>query len=237
MCTLSFVNSNGVVIITSNRDEKVFRPAAVSPRNYYHNGKNIMYPKDPKAGGTWFAVDEYGTVLVVLNGGIVNHDPVFPYRKSRGLIALDIISSDSPKDLWAEIDLEDIEPFTLVLYQKAALYEFIWDGFVKRATPLNESQNHIWSSVTLYPVEVRRGRAMWFGHFLRNKKAISASEIFDFHRYTKRDDSENGLVINRENTIKTVSITQVIIEQDKGVMRYCDLIKAQDFSTSFSSIK
>jgi Transport and Golgi organisation 2 len=237
MCTVSFINNNGVVIITSNRDEKVIRPVAVSPRNYYHNDKNIMYPKDPKAGGTWFAVDEYGTVLVLLNGAIIKHDPIFPYRKSRGLIALDIISNDSPKDFWEEIDLEEIEPFTLVLYQKSRLYELIWDGFVKRMKQLPGSQNYIWSSVTLYTDEAVRERSLWFAKFLRNKTKIAASEMFDFHRYTGRDDSENGLIINRENTIKTLSITQVIIEQNSGVMRYCDLVKAKDFSTPFLSIK
>lgn len=235
MCTVSYINNDGVVIITSNRDEKVNRPGAISPRSYYHNGKNVMYPKDPKAGGTWFAVDEYGTVLVLLNGGIVKHDRIFPYRKSHGLIVLDIISNDSPKDFWHQINLEDIEPFTLILCQNSELYELIWDGFAKRTTPLNEFQNYIWSSVTLYSDKVRKERTSWFVDFLKSTNEISASEIFGFHRDTKRDDSENGLVINRENTIKTVSITQVIIEQNTGKMRHSDLEKAQDFSASFTS--
>ena len=79
MCTVSFVNNKGAAIITSNRDEKVVRPGAVEPRNYSHKGKNIMYPKDSKAGGTWFAIDEYGNVVVLLNGGIEKHKPKFSY--------------------------------------------------------------------------------------------------------------------------------------------------------------
>lgn len=236
MCTVSFVNSNGVAIITSNRDEKVIRPGAIAPRNYCQNGKNLMYPKDPKAGGTWFVIDESGTVLVLLNGGLVKHHPIYPYRKSRGLIALDIIASDSPKDFWTEIHLKNIEPFTLVLYQKEKLYELIWTGFDKKTTELDTSQNHIWSSVTLYSSEVRKERADWFKDFLQDKTEITASEIFDFHRYTKRDDSENGLIINRENSVKTLSVTQAIIQQNKGIMKYCDLVSAQDFSASFISI-
>lgn len=236
MCTVSYINNNGVVVITSNRDERVIRPGAILPKSYYHNNKNIMYPKDSKAGGTWFAVDEYGNVLVLLNGGIGKHDPVFPYRKSRGLIALDIISADSAIDIWEQINLENIEPFTLILYQKSKLYELIWDGFVKRTTPLNEAQSYIWSSVTLYSSEIRKERAYWFVNFLRNTDEVSASKIFDFHRYTKPYDSENGLIINRENTIKTLSITQTVIEQNKGTMRHYDLVHAKDFSASFISI-
>lgn len=236
MCTVSYINTNGVVIITSNRDEKVIRPEAISPRNYFHKGKNITYPKDPKAGGTWFAIDEYGNVAVLLNGGIVKHKPKFSYRKSRGLIALDIIADASPKDFWQQINLEDIEPFTLVLFQHSMLYELIWDGLEKRTRPLDESQNHIWSSVTLYSAEVRKERAFWFVDFLQDKKEISASEMLSFHQNTKREDSENGLVINRENTLKTLSVTQAIIQQNKGTMQYYDLVNAQDFSTSFISI-
>ncbi|MDA6068685.1 NRDE family protein [Flavobacterium sp. AC] len=236
MCTVSYINTNGVVIMTSNRDEKVIRPAAIAPRNYYLNGKNITYPKDPKAGGTWFAIDEFGNALVLLNGGIVKHNPQFSYRKSRGLIALDIISDPSPKDFWQQINLDNIEPFTLVLYQKLKLYELIWDGSEKRTTQLDESKNHIWSSVTLYSEKVRKERASWFVDFLQDRNEVSALEMLSFHQNTKQEDTENGLVINRENTLKTLSVTQVIIEQNKGTMQYYDLVKAQDFSTSFISI-
>ncbi len=236
MCTVSFINNNGVVIITSNRDEKVIRPGALAPRNYCVNGKNIMYPKDQKAGGTWFAVDENGTVLVLLNGGIKKHDSLFLYRKSRGLIALDIISNASPKDFWNEINLEDIEPFTLVLYQKEELYELIWDGITKWKTLLDVTKNHIWSSVTLYSEEIRKNRSRWFFDFLKDKNEVSTLDMLDFHRNTQNDDSENGLIINRENTLKTLSVTQVVIKQNKGTMKYFDLIKTEDFSTSFISI-
>jgi hypothetical protein len=44
----------------------VTRPSAIALKTI--NGKNVIYPKDPKAGGTWYVVDENGTVLVLLNG-------------------------------------------------------------------------------------------------------------------------------------------------------------------------
>ncbi|WP_264535159.1 NRDE family protein [Flavobacterium sp. N1736] len=236
MCTVSFINNNGVVIMTSNRDEKVIRPAAIAPKNYNQNGKNVIYPKDPKAGGTWFAVDANGTVLVLLNGGLVKHEVKPSYRKSRGLIALEIIYADSPKDFWIEINLENIEPFTLVLYQNKELYELVWDGSEKKTILLDETKNHIWSSVTLYSDEIRKKRSDWFACFLKDKDKISAPDMFGFHRNTEGNDTQNGLIINRENALKTLSITQVTIEQNKGVMRYYDLIKTQEYSTAFISI-
>ncbi len=74
MCTVSFVSSNDKIIITSNRDEKVIRPSAIEPKNYSINNKDIIFPKDPKAGGTWYAIDENGTVLVLLNGASEKHN-------------------------------------------------------------------------------------------------------------------------------------------------------------------
>lgn len=236
MCTVSFVNNNGVAIITSNRDEKIIRPSAIAPKNYIYNRKNIIYPKDAKAGGTWFAINENGIVIVLLNGGITKHIPILPYRKSRGLIVLDIVAQDSPKDFWRTIDLDNIEPFTLVLYQEKKLYELIWDGSEKKTTQLDESKNHIWSSVTLYPQDVRKQRSDWFFEFLKDKNEISALDMLNFHRNTHSDDAQNGLIINRENTMKTLSVTQTVIEKNKGVMKYYDLVKTEDFSTAFIRI-
>lgn len=236
MCTVSFVVHNETVIITSNRDEKVIRPSAIPPKSYNCKGKNLVYPKDQKAGGTWFVADADGTVLVLLNGGITKHEVQFSYRRSRGLIALDIICSDSPKDFWSVINLENIEPFTVVLYQDKKLYELIWDGETKRSTNLDETQNHIWSSVTLYPADVRKKRSRWFFDFLKANNEISASAMLGFHRNTEGNDSENGLIINRENTLKTVSITQVVIGQNKRAIAYHDLVQEQEFSTAFISI-
>ena len=112
MCTVTFVASQNKFIITHNRDEKTLRPSAVEPKNYLVNNKVILFPKDPKAGGTWFSVSQNGTVLVLLNGGEEKHEIQSSYRKSRGLIVLDLISSKSVVSNWNFIDLQSIEPFT-----------------------------------------------------------------------------------------------------------------------------
>jgi uncharacterized protein with NRDE domain len=74
-----------------------------SSKNYTVNGKNVIYPKDPKAGGTWYVVDENGTVLVLLNGAEEKHTIKLSYRKSRGLIVLDIIGNVSPRDFGIQL--------------------------------------------------------------------------------------------------------------------------------------
>jgi hypothetical protein len=59
----------------------VTRPSAIAPKTIV-NGKNVIYPKDPKAGGTWYVVDENGTVLVLLNGAEEKHTIKLSYRRA-----------------------------------------------------------------------------------------------------------------------------------------------------------
>jgi uncharacterized protein with NRDE domain len=234
MCTVSFVTSNDKIIITSNRDEKVMRPNAIEPKNYLINNKNIIFPKDQKAGGTWFAVDEYSNVLVLLNGADEKHVVTGNYSKSRGLIVLELIGSDSAIDSWKSIDLNTIEPFTLVLFQDQSLYQLRWNGTDKETIELDHKQNHIWSSSTLYSMGIREKRAAWFAAFLDTTRgAAKPEELIGFHRYTEENNSEHGLVINRNDLMKTLSITQTVIEKNKVTIMHHDLIKQNQFSNSF----
>lgn len=232
MCTVTFVRSAEKTIITSNRDEQVLRQA-VEPRNHLVNDKVIVYPKDPQAGGTWYAIDERANVLVLLNGAAEKHQWNPPYRKSRGLILLDIISSGSPWQQWGSIDLEDIEPFTLVLFESGKLYQLRWDGHEKQAVQLDANANHIWSSSTLYPKEVREKREKWFANFMRFNSQPSGKDMYHFHHYTESGDTQNGLVINRNNFLKTLSITQTVIHDNKVKMNYHDLVQHKDYVHSF----
>jgi len=232
MCTVSFVPSQGKVIITSNRDEQVLRPA-LPPKNYALQNKRIFFPKDPKAGGTWYAVDDQATILVLLNGAEEKHQWNPPYRRSRGLIVLDVISAASPVAFWETIDLVDVEPFTLVLYQDQKLYQLRWNGTRKSRLDLDATQPYLWSSSTLYPKEIRAKRAQWFLDFLALNPEPTESELFDFHKNTNTDNTENGLVINRNEVLKTLSITQSVIEQNKLVLKYDDLMSENQTSNSF----
>ena len=236
MCTVSFVFTNDTIIITSNRDEKVIRQRALPPRNYTLKGKNIIYPKDPKAGGTWYVVDENGTVLVLLNGADEKHEVKVPYRKSRGQIVLEMISSASPKVFWDEIDLENIEPFTLILFQEKKLFQLRWNGIEKSNQLLENQKNHIWSSSTLYSKKIREQRANWFYTFLETNSEIAQDAMLHFHRNTETQNKEHGLVINRNNELKTLSITQSVIEKNKVMIRYLDLIEDKEYSKTFISI-
>jgi hypothetical protein len=64
---------------------------------------------------------------------------------------------------------------------------------------------------------------------------ISESKMYDFHRYTEEGNDENGLVINRNNEMKTYN-TQAVMKENKVSILHYDLIAQQDFSTSFITV-
>ena len=187
MCTVSFVSANGKTIITSNRDEQVVRNA-IEPQEYTIKNKQLFYPKDPKAGGTWFVVDKFGTVLVLLNGADEKHVLKTNYKKSRGIIVLDLISQPIANTIFgSEIDLENIEPFTLVLFQNEKLYQLRWNEIEKSKLRIRYSKHHVWSSSTLYPKEIREKRSQWFYDFLDTKTQLHKIDLFRFSsKYRKR---------------------------------------------------
>jgi uncharacterized protein with NRDE domain len=236
MCTVSFVKTDTKIIITSNRDEQLIRPSAIAPKNYRVNGKNVIYPKDPKGGGTWLVVDENGTLVVLLNGASEKHTFNLGYNKSRGLIVLDIIFHSSPRNFWNIIDLDSIEPFTIVLFQEQELFQLRWDGIKKEAIKLGTDKRYIWSSSTLYSKEIREERSDLFKVFLEKNAIITERKLYDFHRYSEAQNQENGLVINRNDKLKTLSITQSVIQKNRVTLFHYDFIDHQDFSTSFMTI-
>ena len=206
---------------------------ALEPQEETIGSVKVLFPKDPKAGGTWFALNENGSVAVLLNGGFVNHNSTGNYVRSRGLVLLDVISSENPFELLQEMELYQIEPFTLVLFN-GKLLEFRWDGHQKYFRPLDKAKNHIWSSATLYTDKVIEQRRKLFQAFIDGNSQISAHEVVDFHS-NNHNDFENGFIIDRDSGLKTFSVTQAILNREDMVMRHLDLLNDKLFEIPFSS--
>jgi hypothetical protein len=105
----------------------------------------------------------------------------------------------------------------------------------KSTIALDTNQSHIWSSSTLYSKEIREKRANWFSTFLDTKPEVNENELFNFHRYTEEENTEHGFVINRNDTLKTLSITQTDLEKNKVEIHDNDLIAFSHFSNTFMS--
>ena len=223
MCTVSFIPSNDKFFITSNRDEKLSRKTAVSPGMFVYNSQKLFFPKDSDAGGTWIVMKENGDAAVLLNGAFICHAAEPPYRLSRGIILLDIFSTEKPSVTFEKINLQDIEPFTLVLLENNCLYEFRWDGAEKFCKQLNINMPYIWSSATLYDGFVIKKREQWFDSFLNEHPMPTQQDILNFHRFTGDGDKQNDLLMTRDGMYTTVSITSILLTKDRGCIEYLDI--------------
>jgi hypothetical protein len=223
MCTVTFIPSRNHIFLTSNRDEKKVRATAINPRVYEFSTGRLLFPKDADAGGTWVSAHENGNAVVFLNGGTVAHTPKPPYRKSRGLILLDLINDEHPFEAFRAIDLNGIEPFTAIVWDDGELYECRWDGSNRHVYPRDTASPHIWSSVTLYTPEVISQRESWFAEWLAVNPNPTQEEILSFHQFGGNGDTWNGFKMDRNGETFTVSITSLNLGGAQTFMYYLDL--------------
>ena len=228
MCTVTYIPGKNGFVLTSNRDEHISRGIAFYPDFYETRDKKLVYPRDRKAGGTWFISNEQGDTGVLLNGAFEKHKPLPFYRKSRGMVLPEIFQSDSPIVAIKQCNLSGIENFTIILLEQGLLYEIKWDGiklFIKNHHP---QKAHIWSSVTLYSTQMILERHSWFDKWLQSNKTNAQADILNFHSDTGSGNKEYGLKISRENEIATSSITSLKIDFQKATFYHKDLIQKID---------
>lgn len=232
MCTVTYIPiQNNSFILTSNRDET---PKRQPQELFFDASKNLLYPKEPKYGGSWICVSGDNRAICLLNGAFEKHQHKPPYRKSRGLVVLDFFESDS-HDFFNSYDLNGIEPFTLIVAHEIELYELRWDGTTRYFKQLDTGKSHIWSSSTLYNNEIKKLREDWFCNWLSEHDTLKADDILDFHLTAGDGDAENALCMNRNNSqVCTVSITQVIKSQTCFEVKYVDIVKSDNTSYQMS---
>ena len=210
-------------LLTSNRDEKSYRPT-IAPKIYVEKEIKLLYPKDEKAGGTWIVAKEDGTTIILLNGAFINHQKKPNYSKSRGVILMEIIQAKKPLLHFQEMNLDNVEPFTLIIFQNNTLTEVKWDEVEKHVIDKSIKKPHIWSSATLYNRIQKIKRKQWLEDFCRYNNPLSIDKILSFHTNTQATNTEYGLVINRKDKTKTVSITQLFLKNNTIEMTYIDRV-------------
>ena len=226
MCTVTFIPLTGSeYILTSSRDEQTTRPHATNPVIIQYGSYSLIYPKDPKGGGTWIACNDTGKTVCLFNGAFKAHIPQYPYRHSRGLIVLDFFRFSNIESFMREYNLDNIEPFTLVIIHNGILQEFKWDGEETHLLDHDFNIPRIWSSVTLYNGEIIRLREKWFNDWMNTNKLSKQSDLINFHLKAGDGRKETDVLMERkEFALKTVSITSVAVLEYKAQMEYLDLI-------------
>lgn len=225
MCTVTFFpQGKGNFILSSNRDESPGR----SPQAVWRTlraGLSLVFPRDTTAGGTWVAAAADNRVACLLNGAFEKHRHQPPYRRSRGLVVLDFFDFPGLAAFEGRYDFQGIEPFTLVVVGGGELSELRWDGIRTHSMALDAGTPHVWSSATLYPGEVGKMREAWFREWLAGRSDFGLDAVRGLHLHGGAGDSRNGFVMNRDDVVRTVSITHVVKNPANIEMHYHDLLR------------
>lgn len=179
---------------------------------------------DGEAGGTWIGLNESGGIVILLNGGFAKHERKERYRHSRGIIVPAMLEYTDPVAYWNTCDLHDIEPFSIVAFANKKLYHFVWTGNEKHSIQPDPLKPHIWSSSTLYDVPAKNYRLKLFNEFTHSGKTWSKESLLEFFRTATSGDPMNGFIMNRDESVKTCSISMVELHYNKAGFEYHDLL-------------
>lgn len=226
MCTVIFIPKGDQFYFASLRDEHPLRNTTTVPEIYRENDSLILSPKDARLGGTWLGLNNHANVIILLNGAFEKHIPKNKYRKSRGLIVKELLASKTPVKDWITMYMQDIEPYTLVVFENNSLYQLVWDGERKHHVHLSSHESYLWSSSTLYNKESSTYRNHLFQQWKALNPNISAEDLLRFFESYKEE--QNGFIMNRQEQIKTLSFTFIHLQMpDAARMLHHDLINNQ----------
>lgn len=227
MCFVSYVPTEDGFVFSSNRDEAPHRNAHRIEGMQMHD-KHIYFPVDI-LGGSWIFASDQGDIICLLNGAFVNHKRKNKYKMSRGIMLKEYFNYEDPIDFFATFDFRDIEPFTTVIITTKHFFDFVWDGSTQYIRELDRTLPHNWSSSTLYSPPVQIERSNWFFQGLGDADIINAQEVMRIHQIQKAGREHDSLVMNRNNIVMTISITQIIAESGTTVLSHRDLVNDQLF--------
>lgn len=231
MCTVTYLPlGNNDFILTSNRDETPIRKT-IPPKKYNEKGVALIYPKDELAGGTWTGVSEKNRLVCLLNGGFEKHQRNQYYKMSRGLVVKQILIADDAIHFINNFDFNKIEPFTLILVDwnltNLETYELVWDGIKAHFIKLEQAPK-IWSSSSLYTLEMKQLRKDWFAEWLHKNEEFHQEDILEFHQNTEKGNAETSIKMKRP-FVETVSITSFKKEKDTMSIQYIDFVNDTTF--------
>lgn len=208
MCLVSYVPLSGNdYCISSNRDESPYR-AAYQVQEESTESDKIFYPADTK-GGSWIIASFSKRSICLLNGAFSNHKYKGNYKYSRGILMKQFFDYKDAPDFIENISLHGIEPFTMIIRDDKLLFELRWDEYIKHIKTLDTSESYVWSSCTLYNDEAVERRSEWFNDKLKKLDLVSAESIIDIHKTGGKNDRSNGFLMNREDRVRTISISQI----------------------------
>lgn len=215
LCIVSiFSESPGNFILTQNRDESILRPSSDDFQTREIHGRKYTGPVDLVSEGTWIYYTE-NFVCCILNGGYENHSHRPPYRMSRGLVILELLKYNSIDQFINAIDLDRIEPFTMIMLNRNSDEKkiLVWDEIQKHREDLSGEELIVRSSSTLYSESEKEIHRQAF----ENLTDKSPKSIYDLQ------DKLKMLENKKYPTVQSTSITQIIQNANQIKLKFCPI--------------
>jgi hypothetical protein len=220
VCTASWLTHSGRLHLFFNRDELRTREPASPPGLAERGGVRYLAPVDGRAGGTWIAATERGSVLALLNrsGGARP-----PRALTRGEIVPALAGAPAPDEAeraLRELSLDRFAPFRLAALWRApaAGIALAWDGTALARQPLDPALGLLASSgLGDERAETVRGTT-W-----RRRRAEAGAWTPAHHRAFHREHAPRrgawSVCVHRREA-STVSYTEVELAPDEIALRY-----------------
>lgn len=218
MCILSiFSKQNGDFILTHNRDESIYRQTSPNVQQNQFHGQMVIGPVDLNSGGTWiYHTQNY--VVCVLNGAYEKHEHRPPYKMSRGLVILELLKYKSIEEFISLIDLNEIEPFTMVMIdiKNQEKQILVWDGTQKFTEDKSTEPLIVRSSSTLY----EESEKVFHRNAFENLQKVEPESIYELHTRLSMPKNEKFPIV------QSTSITQVVHSVQTIDLKFCPILIA-----------
>ena len=233
MCTVTYIPTKTGFLLTSNRDEQLFRDATHIAELATEDGDLIYYPQDNSAHkGSWFCISSRGYCAVLLNGSRTGYQISPTFIKSRGPMVLHSFSFSNVDQFVDSYDFNGLAPFTLLLIRNENIHLLIFDGKDLELSLLNPHECHFFASATLYTTSLQVQKKAGFDCFIQENNAFqSSAEIIKFH---KSQQFKNRIKLDVDHPPKTISITQVEFDGQSLDLKHIGLLTDQIFSKNIS---
>ena len=162
MCTLAWGQTGAGVWVCFNRDEKRSRPQSEQPRLHQGNEHPLIYARDPRGGGTWFAASTAGFVVALLNHYPAGGFPQGKFARSRGQLVLELATASSADAALGQLELTDwtdFAPCYLFILSHRVTGSIAWDGAMLSSLP---DGGHFWTTSAHNSDEIRAWRNKWW---------------------------------------------------------------------------
>ena len=213
MCTLTVVTRNDTYIMVMNRDEKIARGTGFPPEIHEFEGAKAIYPSDSN-GGTWFATNEYGIALALLNWNDVAPHGTHNKTRSRGRVIPALIDSRSLSDLHAVFDVSNFKgmmPFRLVgvFPSEREIWEWRWDSR-QLGFQAQEWESRHWFSSSLSDDRAASLRGATCLDAQHESDAGTVPWMRRLHASHAGDPGPFSLCVHRDD-VKTLSYSEVMV--------------------------